>query len=106
MEGLPLPRYVSSPEIRISCPEHRKNDIVRKAVRESFASRYRVIDIDGARIYFGERDWALIRASNTSAKLSLRFEGRSEEAVERDEGRDGRRVGQISARRAGAVIGI
>ena len=80
MEG--LPHYVSSPEIRISCPEHRKNDIVQ-AVRESFASRYRVIDIDGARIYFGERDWALIRASNTSAKLSLRFEGRSEEAVER-----------------------
>lgn len=80
MEGLPA--YVSSPELRVDCPDHLKWEVV-DAVRDAFASRYRVIDIDGARIYFGQGDWALIRASNTSAKLSLRFEGRSEEAMER-----------------------
>jgi phosphomannomutase/phosphoglucomutase len=77
-----LPRYVSSPEIRISCPDHAKSDVV-SAVRDAFASRYRVIDIDGARIYFGDSEWALIRASNTSPKLSLRFEARTEQGVER-----------------------
>ncbi len=80
LEG--LPRYTSSPEIRVSCPDYMKWDVV-EAVRDAFASRYRVIDIDGARIYFAKSDWALIRPSNTSPKLSLRFEGVSEESVAR-----------------------
>ena len=79
LEG--LPRYVSSPEIRLDCPDYIKWDVV-DAVRDAFAGRYRVIDIDGARIYFGESDWALVRGSNTSAKLSLRFEARTEDKVE------------------------
>ena len=77
-----LPRYVSTPELRLNCPDYLKWDVV-DALRDAFVSRYRVIDIDGARIYFGERDWALIRASNTAPKLSLRFEGVSEESVAR-----------------------
>lgn len=77
-----LPRYVSTPELRIDCPDYLKWEVV-DALRDAFAKRYRVIDIDGARIYFGEKDWALIRASNTTPKLSLRFEGTSEEAVAR-----------------------
>jgi len=50
-------------------------------VREALAREYRVIDIDGARVYFDSSDWALIRASNTSPKLSLRFEGLDEARV-------------------------
>jgi phosphomannomutase/phosphoglucomutase len=80
VEGLPA--YVSSPEIRLDCPDYLKWDVV-DAVREAFAGRYRIIDIDGARIYFDGSDWALIRASNTSPKLSLRFEGRTPESVDR-----------------------
>jgi phosphomannomutase/phosphoglucomutase len=72
LEG--LPQYVSSPEIRLDCPDYQKWEVV-DAVRDHFARRYRVIDIDGARIYFEDSAWALIRASNTSPKLSLRFEG-------------------------------
>ena len=45
-------------------------------MREAFAQEYRVIDIDGARVYFDTSDWALIRASNTSPKLSLRLRAR------------------------------
>ena len=81
--ALPLPPR--SPELRLDCPDYLKWDVVI-SVREVFARRYRVIDIDGARIYFGEGDWALIRASNTSPKLSLRFEGRSQESMERMKG--------------------
>ena len=77
-----LPRYVSSPEIRISCPDYQKWDVVN-AVRDTFVKHHRVIDIDGARIYFGDRAWALIRASNTAPKLSLRFEAQSDEMVQR-----------------------
>lgn len=77
-----LPRYVSTPEYRIDCPDHIKFEVV-DAVREQLAQRYRVIDIDGARIYFGEGDWALIRPSNTAPKLSLRFEGGDEGVVRR-----------------------
>jgi len=80
-----LPRYVSSPEIRINCPDYQKWDVVA-AVRDALARDHRVIDIDGARVYFGERDWALVRASNTSPKLSLRFEGRDEATVARIKG--------------------
>jgi len=78
LEG--LPRYVSSPELRIDCPDYMKAEVV-DGVREALAREYRVIDIDGARVYFDSSDWALIRASNTSPKLSLRFEGLDEARV-------------------------
>jgi len=46
-------------------PDYNKWDVV-EAVRDAFASTYRVIDIDGARVYFDDGAWALVRASNTS----------------------------------------
>jgi phosphomannomutase/phosphoglucomutase len=75
-----LPKYFSSPELRIACPDFRKAEIVDK-VRQSFIDKYRVIDIDGARIYFEEGAWALVRASNTQPRLSLRFEARTEKQL-------------------------
>lgn len=72
-----LPSYISSPEMRIPCPDFRKAEIVDK-MRQAFLDRYRVIDLDGARIYFDDSAWALIRASNTQPRLSLRFEARSD----------------------------
>jgi phosphomannomutase/phosphoglucomutase len=75
-----LPTYVSSPELRIPCPDFRKAEIVDK-VRQAFIEKYRVIDIDGARIYFEDGAWALIRTSNTQPRLSLRFEARTEKQL-------------------------
>jgi phosphomannomutase/phosphoglucomutase len=75
-----LPEYLSSPELRIPCPDFRKAEIVDK-VRQTFIDKYRVIDIDGARIYFEEGAWALVRASNTQPRLSLRFEARTEKQL-------------------------
>jgi phosphomannomutase/phosphoglucomutase len=72
-----LPAYVSSPELRVPCPDYRKDEIVDK-VRLAFIDKYRVIDIDGARVYFEDGAWALIRPSNTQPRLSLRFEARNE----------------------------
>jgi phosphomannomutase/phosphoglucomutase len=75
-----IPRYFSTPEIRLACPEERKFAVVEEIKRE-FAGRYRVIDIDGARVEFGD-GWGLVRASNTQAVLVVRFEARSPERLE------------------------
>jgi phosphomannomutase/phosphoglucomutase len=70
-----LPRYVSTPEIRVDCPDDRKFSVVDE-VRRSFSGTGRVIDVDGVRVEFGD-GWGLLRASNTQPVLVLRFEART-----------------------------
>ena len=71
-----VPRFVSTPELRVDCPDDRKFAVVA-AAQAYFAGRREVIAVDGARILFGD-GWGLIRASNTQPILVLRFEARSE----------------------------
>ncbi len=71
-----VPKTYSTPEIRVDCPDHIKFKLVEK-VTAYFKSRYKVIDIDGARVLFGD-GWGLVRASNTQPALVLRFESLSE----------------------------
>ena len=71
-----LPRFVSTPEIRIDCPDEEKFGIVQKLV-DLFKKDHQVIDVDGARVLFGD-GWGLVRASNTQPLLVLRFEARTE----------------------------
>jgi phosphomannomutase len=47
----------------------------------AFKDRYETIETDGARILFNE-GWGLVRASNTNAYLTLRFEGQTQAAVD------------------------
>jgi phosphomannomutase/phosphoglucomutase len=67
-----VPKMSSTPEIRVAAPEARKFQIVEE-LKQRFAKKYEVIDIDGARINF-PGGWGLVRASNTQAVLVLRFE--------------------------------
>ena len=78
-----VPRFVSTPEIRIDCPDDRKFDIVRDAV-SYFGSKYKVITVDGVRVLFGD-GWGLIRASNTQPVIVMRFEARTKDQLERIE---------------------
>src|SRR5256884_4953826 len=71
-----LPPTVSTPEIRIACPDERKFDVVARAARY-FAARYQVSTLDGVRISFPD-GWGLLRASNTQPVLVLRFEAASD----------------------------
>jgi phosphomannomutase/phosphoglucomutase len=71
---------VSTPEIRIDCPEWRKFEVV-KAVCEYFKDRFECIDLDGVRIEF-DGGWGLVRASNTQAKVVLRFEAKTPERLQ------------------------
>ena len=67
-----LPRMVTTPEIRVDCPDEIKFDVVTR-VREAFRRTHKVIDVDGARVLFPQ-GWGLVRASNTQPVLVLRFE--------------------------------
>ena len=76
-----VPPTYSTPEIRVTCPEERKFVLVEE-LTAYFKERYDVLDVDGARVNF-EDGWGLVRASNTQPVLVLRFEGTSQEAMER-----------------------
>lgn len=70
-----LPKTVSTPEIRIACPDERKF-IIADLAKDYFRKHYDIIDIDGVRVQFPD-GWGLIRASNTQPALVLRFEART-----------------------------
>ena len=74
-----LPKSVSTPEIRVDCPDEKKFAIAEKA-KEYFRKHYDIIDVDGVRVQFPE-GWGLIRASNTQPALVLRFEAKSDEKL-------------------------
>jgi phosphomannomutase/phosphoglucomutase len=67
-----LPKLVSTPEIRVDCPDEIKFRVVEH-VTEEFRKTHKVIDVDGARVLF-EHGWGLLRASNTQPVLVMRFE--------------------------------
>ncbi len=70
-----VPRYVSTPEIRIDVDEALKFQVVERAV-EHFSRDHEVIAVDGARVLF-DGGWGLLRASNTQPVLVLRYEARN-----------------------------
>ena len=74
-----VPKYVSTPEIRVDCPEEIKFRVVDEAVRH-FRATHKVVDVDGVRVLFGD-GWGLIRASNTQPVLVLRFEARTQDRL-------------------------
>jgi phosphomannomutase / phosphoglucomutase len=74
-----VPKFVSTPEIRVDVPEERKFAIVDEAVAH-YKIQHDVVDVDGARVLFGD-GWGLIRASNTQPILVLRFEAGSPERL-------------------------
>ncbi len=75
-----LPKSVSTPEIRVDCPDEKKFSIAAKAT-EYFRQHFDLIDVDGARVRFAD-GWGLIRASNTQPALVLRFEASSQEKLD------------------------
>jgi len=75
-----VPSLVSTPEIRLDCPDDQKFQIVADLASE-FKKQYQVIDVDGARVVF-EGGWGLIRASNTQPVLVLRFEAEDQKTLQ------------------------
>ncbi|MBI4560822.1 MAG: phosphomannomutase/phosphoglucomutase [Candidatus Rokubacteria bacterium] len=79
-----LPHLHATPELKAPCPDEEKFRVVEELVR-LFKVKYETLDIDGARVLF-PGGWALVRASNTNPYLTLRFEAKTEEELERMKG--------------------
>ena len=73
-------KTVSTPEIRVDCPDSIKFKVIERA-QAYFKANYETIDIDGARIVFPD-GWGLVRASNTQPVLVLRFEAETPERLQ------------------------
>ena len=83
LEG--LPSSFSTPELNVKCNEGEPHKLVAELVQNAkFEAPAEVSTIDGLRV-----DWpdgfGLIRASNTTPVLVLRFEGHTQEAMHRIE---------------------
>ena len=81
-----LPTSFSTPEMNVRCAEGEPPQVVAKVVElAKFAAPAQINTIDGLRV-----DWpdgfGLVRASNTTPVLVLRFEGHTPEALHRIEG--------------------
>ncbi len=76
---LDLPRMHTTPEMKVGCSEQEKFNVAQ-AVGDHFRGLYDTVDLDGVRVNF-PGGWALVRASNTSPVLSLRFEASSAEGL-------------------------
>ncbi len=75
-----IPETVSTPEIRVECPEELKFTMV-KEMKKWLGANYDIIDVDGVRVVFPD-GWGLIRASNTQPVLVLRFEAETQERLQ------------------------
>ncbi len=71
-----LPRYFASKEIFISFPDEKKYIAVDDFVKLVKKKKLDVNDVDGARINF-ENGWGIIRPSNTSPFIKIKFEGKT-----------------------------
>ena len=80
-----LPTSYSTPELNVKCEEGEPHRIVNELVKKASFPAAQVSTIDGLRV-----DWpdgfGLVRASNTTPVLVLRFEGHTQEAMHRIEG--------------------
>ena len=77
-----FPETSSTPELKIGTTETRKFEIVEALARRADFGDGALTDIDGLRVDYAD-GWGLIRASNTSPMLTLRFEADGEPALER-----------------------
>ena len=75
-----LPKLISTPEINIKTTDEDKFTIIDEFKRISNFEDGKIIEIDGIRVEFGD-GWGLLRASNTSPVLVLRFEADSSKSL-------------------------
>ena len=77
-----LPQSVVTPEINIAVSDHEKFDLIEMLISKNEINADKCITIDGLRIEFSE-GWGLVRASNTTPNLVLRFEADNQIALEK-----------------------
>ena len=80
-----LPTSFSTPELNVPCAEGEPRRVVSELLATANFPGAEIITIDGLRAEYAD-GFGLIRASNTTPVLVLRFEGHTPEALHRIEG--------------------
>jgi phosphomannomutase/phosphoglucomutase len=76
-----LPRYYSTPEMRLEANSDEDKFKISKIAVEYFTKNYDCSTVDGVRINFDD-GWGLVRASNTQPVIVCRFEATSPEKMD------------------------
>jgi len=76
------PEDISTPELNIQVTDENKFELVRRLAEEGQFGDGNINQIDGIRVDYTD-GWGLCRASNTTPVLVLRFEGKTEQALDR-----------------------
>jgi len=77
-----LPDTVNTPELNINLNEGEPEPFMKKLMANADFGLGRLIDIDGIRVEY-EDGWGLVRSSNTTPTLVMRFEADTEQALKR-----------------------
>ena len=72
-----VPKTSTTPELRMPMPEAKKVEVVRRTAEALRAAGHSIVDVDGVRVTFPD-GWGLVRPSNTTPLLVLRFEAQSD----------------------------
>jgi len=76
-----LPQYISSPEIKLGCPDNVKFELIDKQVAGDLKKLYpkaEYVDIDGIR-FETKTKMAIIRASQNGPYITVKYEGKTQE---------------------------
>jgi len=78
-----LPDSIATPELQLQCAEGENFALIDRLQREAqFPGADNIITIDGLRVEYPD-GFGLMRSSNTTPIIVLRFEANSEEAIQR-----------------------
>ena len=78
-----LPDAVATPELQLHCAEGEHHALIERLQREAkFPGAVDIIDIDGLRVEYAD-GFGLMRASNTTPLIVLRFEADTDAAIAR-----------------------
>lgn len=76
------PNSFNTPELKLPIPEEKKADFMQQLLARADFNTATINTIDGLRVDFAD-GWGLIRPSNTTPILTVRFEADTEEALQR-----------------------
>ena len=88
-------KSITTPEINIATSESQKHNIIDELAKSGQFGDCKKIDIDGLRIEY-DNGWGLVRASNTTPCLVLRFEGKDQKAIDEIQGIFKRELGKVA----------
>ena len=79
-----LPKYVSSPEIKVGCPDAIKFQVVSEKIGGEMKKLFpdaKYVEIDGVRMDTAD-EMMIVRASQNGPYLTVKFEGKTQEAYD------------------------